>query len=395
MTQDSNQPLPLLGGLTVRQFLRDYWQQKPLLVRKAIPGFKSPISPEELAGLACDEEVVSRLVMERGGRTPWELRRGPFTEEDFLELPETHWTLLVSDVEKQAPDMAGLIEPFRFVPDWRIDDLMISYAPEHGTVGPHVDDYDVFLLQGLGRRRWQISTQPVDPDNFLPDVELRILDEFEAEQEWVLEPGDLLYLPPKVAHHGIALGPCMTYSIGFRAPLHSDMIGRYVDFLMEEADHELRYRDEGLAPQDNPGRIGADALDRIKDLIRSSLATGDDLIESWFGRYITEPKPGYVAEPEDDPYTLAELRRHLKDGGQLERNPGSRFAYIDHGQDSVTLFVDGQEFALGPALATLARVLCRERILDSRRLQAALSGDDAWALLLDLLNEGFLVIYEG
>ena len=169
-------------GMPPAKFLRDYWQQKPLLVRKAIPGFKSPISPEELAGLACDEEVVSRLVMERGGRTPWELRRGPFTEEDFLELPETHWTLLVSDVEKQAPDMAGLIEPFRFVPDWRIDDLMISYAPEHGTVGPHVDDYDVFLLQGLGRRRWQISTQPIDPDNFRPDVELRIMDEFEAEQ---------------------------------------------------------------------------------------------------------------------------------------------------------------------------------------------------------------------
>ena len=172
--------------------------------------------------------------MERGGRTPWELRRGPFTEEDFLELPETHWTLLVSDVEKQAPDMAALIEPFRFVPDWRIDDLMISYAPEHGTVGPHVDDYDVFLLQALGQRRWQISTQPVDPDNFLPDTELRIMDEFEPVQDWVLEPGDLLYLPPKVAHHGVALGPCMTCSIGFRAPLHSDMVGRYVDFLMED-----------------------------------------------------------------------------------------------------------------------------------------------------------------
>ena len=272
---------------------------------------------------------------------------------------------------------------------------MISYAPEHGTVGPHVDDYDVFLLQALGQRRWQISTQPVDPDNFLPDTELRIMDEFEPAQDWVLEPGDLLYLPPKVAHHGVALGPCMTCSIGFRAPLHSDMVGRYVDFLMEDADHELRYRDEDLAPQDNPGRIDADALDRIKDLIRNSLATGDDLIESWFGRYITEPKPGYVAEPEDAPYTLADLRRHLQDGGQLERNPGSRLAYIDHGQDSLSLFVDGQEFALGPALAPLARLLCRERILDAKKLQPALAPEDAAALLLDLLNEGFLVIYEG
>lgn len=388
-----NQPLPLLGGLTVAQFLRDYWQKKPLLVRQAVPDFRSPISPEELAGMACEEDVVSRIVMEKGGRRPWELRRGPFTEDEFIELPETHWTLLVSDIEKQAPDLAEIIEPFRFIPDWRIDDLMVSYAPKDGSVGPHVDDYDVFLLQGLGQRRWQVNTQPVDPDNFLADVELRIMDDFSAEFDWVLEPGDLLYLPPRMAHYGLALGPCMTYSIGFRAPSHSDMVGRFVDFLMEDSDHETRYRDPDLAAQDNPGEISFDALDRIKDLIRSQLLTSDDIIESWFGRYITEPKPGFVAEPEDDPYQAKELREFLRQGGQLERNPGSRFAYIDHA-GNLTLFVDGQEFVLGPQIADFARLLCRRRTFDAATLRPVLGNESAMELLLDLVNEGYLVIYE-
>lgn len=388
------QPLALLGGLTLETFLRDYWQKKPLLVRGALPGFTSPISPEELAGLACEEDVVSRIVREKGGKRPWELRRGPFDDEVFLDLPETHWTLLVSDVEKHAPDLARIVEHFRFIPDWRIDDLMISYAAPYGSVGPHWDDYDVFLLQGLGRRHWQISCQPVDPDNMLPDTELRIMDDFEPEQDWVLEPGDMLYLPPRVAHFGVALDACMTYSIGFRAPANGDMVGRFVDFLMEELDGQARYGDPDLEPQDNPGELAADALERVKHLIRSHLLTSDDVIESWFGRYITEPKPGFVAEPEDQPYNERELRELLKNGGTLERNPGSRFAYIDHGKDAVALFVDGQEFVLGPSVAGLARVLCRYRVYDARLLKPALAQDAAMDLLLDLLNEGYLVIYE-
>ncbi len=389
-----SKPLQLLGGLTVEEFLREYWQKKPLLVRKALPGFQSPIPPEELAGLACEEDITARLVLEQGGKHPWELRRGPFAEEEFLDLPETHWTLLVNDVEKHAPDLAAIVDRFRFVPDWRIDDLQVSYAPEGGSVGPHYDDYDVFLLQGLGHRRWQISTRPIDPDNVLPEVELRIIDEFEPEQEWVLEPGDMLYLPPRVAHCGIATDRCMTYSIGFRAPSHQDLVGGFVDFLMDDIDAQARYSDPELAPQANPGEIGPDALDQIKDLIRSQLATGDDIIESWFGRYITEPKPGFVAEPVDEAYTEKELREYLRDGGSLERNPGSRFAYIVHDQDSVTLFVDGQEFVLGPAIAELARLLCRHRLVDARLLKPALAQDAAMELLLDLLNEGYLVIYD-
>ena len=171
----------VLGELSPAQFLAEYWQKQPLLVRGAWPGFQDPLTPEELAGLACEEGVESRLVLEQGGEKPWEVRHGPFVDDDFLKLPDSHWTLLVQDVEKHIADLAALLEPFRFIPDWRIDDLMISYAPPAGTVGPHVDDYDVFLLQGQGRRRWQISRRPVEPDNCLPDTELRILREFVPE----------------------------------------------------------------------------------------------------------------------------------------------------------------------------------------------------------------------
>ncbi|MCB1815595.1 MAG: cupin domain-containing protein, partial [Candidatus Competibacteraceae bacterium] len=172
------------------QFLAEYWQQKPLLVRAAWPAFSNPISPEELAGLACEDEVCARLV--RQSKQRWQVRHGPFKETDFTRLPAKRWTVLVPDMEKHLPDLRSILEPFRFIPDWRIDDLMISYAAEQGSVGPHVDEYDVFLLQGLGRRRWQIDTRPVAPDNYQADSELRILQHFEAESEWILEPGDML-----------------------------------------------------------------------------------------------------------------------------------------------------------------------------------------------------------
>ncbi|HPQ96555.1 MAG TPA: cupin domain-containing protein, partial [Thiolinea sp.] len=226
-------PLTRLGELAVEDFLRDYWQQQPLLVRQAFPGFELPLSADELAGLACDTDTA-RLVLERGGRHPWELRSGPIAEDAFAGLPETHWTLLVNDCEKMVPELQAIVQPFRFIPDWRIDDLMISYAAPGGSVGPHVDAYDVFLLQAQGRRRWQISSQPCTPDNFIPDLDLRVMQAFSPEQEWVLEPGDLLYLPPGVPHYGVAMGECMTCSIGFRAPSQAELLERLLGHLVEQ-----------------------------------------------------------------------------------------------------------------------------------------------------------------
>lgn len=385
--------MQLLGGLSPARFLRDYWQKQPLLIRRAMPAWRDPISPEELAGLACEPGVEARLVLERGGDRPWRVRHGPFSEADFAALPETHWTLLVQDAEKQAPALLGdFLEPFRFIPDWRCDDLMISYAAPHGSVGPHWDEYDVFLLQGQGRRRWGVSARPVDPDAILPDLELRLLSDFTPEQEWLLEPGDMLYLPPRVAHHGVAVEPCLTYSIGLRAPAERELLMGFMELLVETADPAARYADPELELQDNPGEITPATLARIDALLRRLTAFDETLVARWFGRFITEPKEGFAAEPEAEPWTLTELQDYLRGGGTLERHPGSRFAFIKQGANAL-LFIDGQEFELGPAAASLAPPLCRRRTLTAGLLRQALREEAAGALLLDLVNEGYLASY--
>ncbi|MEZ5672242.1 MAG: cupin domain-containing protein [Thiotrichaceae bacterium] len=268
-----------LGNLTPAQFLADYWQKQPLLIRQAIPDFTSPISPDELAGLACESQVESRLIMERGGQHPWQVRHGPFTEQDFTQLPETYWTLLVQEVDRHVPEIADLIDKFSFIPSWRIDDLMISYAVPQGSVGPHTDSYDVFLLQAHGTRRWQISSQQGE---LLPDLELKILREFTPEQEWILSPADMLYLPG-VAHYGVALDECMTYSIGFLASVIP------ICYKISSVSHSInlmkikRYTDPNLQLQTHLVKSVPNA-GKIKNIIHS-LPVDESLIQQWFGRF--------------------------------------------------------------------------------------------------------------
>ncbi|HYD33010.1 MAG TPA: cupin domain-containing protein, partial [Methylophilaceae bacterium] len=207
-SQDAKSRLDLLGGLTAEQFLQEYWQKKPLLIRNAIPDFSGLLRPEELAGLACEEGVQSRLVSQQ--RNKWRVEEGPFEEERFLKLPARNWTLLVQEVNHHLDEADALLRRFNFIPYARLDDLMVSYAPDEGGVGPHFDSYDVFLLQGQGKRLWRISEQK--DLSLIADAPLRILKHFETEQEWLLGPGDMLYLPPHIAHWGIAKGDCMTYS---------------------------------------------------------------------------------------------------------------------------------------------------------------------------------------
>lgn len=274
-----NQILTQLGELSTEVFLRDYWQQKPLLIRQAFPNFQSPLSADELAGLACDTDTA-RLVLEKGGKTPWEVRHGPLRKKDFAKLPTSHWTLLVNDIEKLLPEFAEIIEPFRFIPDWRIDDLMISYAVEGGSVGPHIDAYDVFLLQAQGQRRWQISTQTCAEENFIPDIDLRIMREFAAEEEWVLEPGDMLYLPPDIPHYGVALGECMTYSIGFRAPSRADLLEDLLGYILEKPDMQARFRDPKRSLQADPKVLAETDLERLTEFVLEALPDRA-LIRQW------------------------------------------------------------------------------------------------------------------
>ncbi|MFZ5537269.1 MAG: JmjC domain-containing protein [Pseudomonadota bacterium] len=380
----------VLGGMPVETFLRDYWQKKPLLIRQAFPGFQAPVTPEELAGLACEEGIHSRMVLEEGGSKPWELRYGPFSEEDFAKLPERGWSILVSDVEKAVPELMAIIEPFRFIPDWRIDDLMMSYAPPGGSVGAHVDQYDVFLLQAWGRRRWMIESTPRDDENaYIDGLDLRILREFNPDQSWDLEPGDMLYLPPGIPHHGVALSECMTWSIGFRAPAHADIVGAVAEALVDRIPPKLRYADPDLAPQANPGEISAAALTKLTRLVREALTPDDATLQRILGEWLTERNLNLGGLfPDNEPLNLDELREMLEDGAVLRRVPAARLAFITQ-PGKVLFFMDGECVELPEAGRGMVEMLCREQHFDAA---AAAKYDAAlWPLLHRLYARGCLM----
>ena len=378
-------PLQLLGGITAREFMRDYWQKKPLLIRQAIPDFESPIDADELAGLALEEEVESRLIIEHGER-PWELRRGPFGEDEFGKLPEREWTLLVQAVDQFVPEVGELLENFRFLPSWRIDDLMISFAAPGGGVGPHFDNYDVFLLQAHGHRRWQIG-QMCDADSpLLPHADLKILAQFEPTDEWVLAPGDMLYLPPCLAHCGTAEDDCMTYSVGFRAPSAAEVLTHFTDFLGQFLPDEERYSDADIQPSEDPNQIQRDALERLKALLNEHMSD-ERLLMTWFGQFMTEPKyPELVAgiEIEEEDFLGA-----LEDGAILIRNPSARMAWSEVGEDLV-LFASGQSRLVSARLRELLKLICSADALHVENLGAWLADDEGRTLLWELVKQGSL-----
>lgn len=378
-------PLQLLGGITAREFLRDYWQKKPLLIRQAIPDFESPIDADELAGLALEEEVESRLVIEHGER-PWELRRGPFAEDTFSTLPEREWTLLVQAVDQFVPEVAELLEHFRFLPSWRIDDVMISFAAPGGSVGPHFDNYDVFLLQAQGKRNWKIGQMCSSESPLLQHADLRILAEFEESAEWVLEPGDMLYLPPRLAHFGIAEDDCMTYSVGFRAPSAAEVLTHFTDFLSQYLTDEERYTDADAQPVSDPHQIQGDALDRLKGLLAEHMSD-ERMLLTWFGQFMTEPRyPELVAGEE---LGEEDFIASLQDGAILVRNPSARLAWSEV-DDDVLLFASGQSRYLPGKLRELLKLVCSADALHSENLAVWLADEDGRDLLCELVKQGSL-----
>lgn len=276
----------LLGGLSPSAFLREYWHKKPLLVRQAVPNFSGPLSPDGLRALAAREEAESRLVSKIEGR--WKLEHGPFPASRFRKLGRRDWTLLVQSVDHHLPAGAALLERFGFIPRARLDDLMVSYAAPGGGVGPHFDSYDVFLLQGLGHRRWRISAQK--NLDLVEDLPLKILKRFKPTAEYVVGQGDLLYLPPHYAHDGVAEDECMTWSIGFRAPSTQELAQGFVDFLRDRIELPGRYADPDLALQKHPAEISPPMLAQIEAMIGGIRWDKNDIVE-FVGEYLSEPKP--------------------------------------------------------------------------------------------------------
>jgi len=367
-------PLTLLGGISPTEFMQRYWQRKPLLVRQAIPAFSPLLTRGELFDLACQDGVESRLVMgENAGQRDWQLQSGPFKKRDFPKLAEPDWTLLVQGVDLHNERVAALMQQFRFVPDARLDDVMISYASDGGGVGPHFDSYDVFLLQAHGERRWRIGRQK--DLSLREDLPLKILEHFEPEHDWVLQPGDMLYLPPRYAHDGVAMGECMTYSIGFRVPQSGDLARELLVRLSDDAEeavgHAL-YRDAEQAAVSQPGAIPSAMHDFAQAAVQRALKDPLALPRA-LGEFMTEPKANVWFEGGVVPRKLLSVR--------LDRR--SRMMYDRH-----HVFLNGESWRAAGVDARLMRRLADQRCLDVSDLAQA--SPQALKLLRAWCEDGWL-----
>lgn len=366
--------IKLLGGISPAHFLRDYWQKKPLLIRGAIPGFEGLLTRDELIGLACGDEAQSRLVMQRNGK--WDVRTGPFTANAFSRLSNKNWSLLVQDVNHFLPSARELLLRFKFIPYARLDDLMVSYAPHGGGVGPHFDSYDVFLLQGPGRRLWQISAQ--QDKKLDADAPLKILHDFRPEQEWVLEPGDMLYLPPGYAHNGIAQDACMTYSIGFRAASHQELAAQFLVYMQDNIAIDGIYSDPGVRLQSHPSRISRDMLRQIGTALNKIRWSEDD-VERFTGMYLTEPKPHVFFTPPSHPISQREFDFWVRKGS-VKLDLKSRM--LCSGKN---IFLNGDKYT---AVATTYKLL--EQLADLFILQNVECDDETLALLYEWYTYGYV-----
>ena len=332
--------------------MRRHWQREPLLLRGAFPAFRDPLSAREVLALAASPDAQSRLVQKRGRR--WIVEHGPFPPSKLKQLPRRDWTVLVQDTNHFSARADRLLCAFDFIPHARIDDVMVSYAVPGGTVGPHVDSYDVFLLQGLGRRRWQISRQR--DRGFVPGLPLKILERFVPEEEWVLEPGDMLYLPPDVSHYGVAESECLTWSIGFRAPANAEIARSFLDFLHDELVVDGEYRDPGTPPATRAGEIPAPMLAAFDRTLREIRWTPAQ-VRAFAGRFLSEPKAHVYFDPPARPLALARfIAAGMRNGIALDLRSRLLFS-------GSMFFMNGEAAkASGAAAGVLRRLANRRRL---------------------------------
>lgn len=355
-----------LGNLAPRRFLAQYWQRRPLLVRGAIEGFEGLLTPRELMRLAGRDDVQARVVARHNRQ--WELHHGPFKPRFFRELGKRGWTLLVQEVNHLLPEGRALLERFSFVPYARLDDLMVSYAPPGGGVGPHFDSYDVFLLQGHGKRRWRVSAQ--HDLELVAGVPLKLLARFRAQHEWELAPGDMLYLPPGYAHDGVAVEDCMTYSIGFRAPSWQELAEQFLAHLQDDIKLPGMYCDPGLRPTARPARIAEDMLEKTYLHLARIRWSRSDVLQ-FLGRYLTEPKPHvFFTRPHRALSAAAFARRAARGGVALDLKTQMLYA-------PETVFINGDSVPVRDAL--LRRL---QRLADTRALRLTADEPSGLAQLL-------------
>ena len=374
-----NKPLQLLNNLTPTQFLAEYWQKKPLLIKNAIPNFTGLISPNDLAGLAYEDDVQARIIQQQ--KDKWSVKSSPFDEAVFAKLPAKNWTLLVQSVNHYLPEASDLLAQFNFIPHARLDDLMVSYAPAGGGVGAHVDSYDVFLLQGTGKRRWKISAQT--DLSLIEGAPLKILKNFVSEQEWLLEAGDMLYLPPQIAHWGISESDdCMTYSIGFRAPKTQELQHEFLSYLQDNISTDALYAeglyaDVDLKLQNHPAEISADMINKVSEILQK-ITWGNDKVADFLGKYLTEPKLDVVFEANRKISKTAFIKRLSQKSLYLSLKSQLLFTQNN-------FYLNGERLVVSAEIVTIMKEFADKKILEITAMTANIH-----AALGDALFESFL-----
>jgi 50S ribosomal protein L16 3-hydroxylase len=381
----------------LKTFLNEFWQKKPLVIRNALPDFESPVSAEELGGLSLEEDVESRIVVQNGEKD-YQLLKGPFTEETFQGLPDSNWTLLIQGMDRLVPEVTDVLNDFDFLPRWRIDDIMISYATKGGNVGPHFDHYDVFLLQAAGKRQWTLSSQDCSEDNYIQGVDLRLMETFKIEDDFVFEKGDILYIPPKWGHHGVALDDeCMTYSIGYRTYRGQELWDSFGDHLSEMGSFKDLYMDPTWTEGLNPGEITDAASDQAQALLKSIL---DDktLMKTWFGRFATQLDPvaaQQLPEPltEDETPDIEDFMGAMQVEPGLVKDPVCRFAYAQV-EDKTLLYINGAIWDTFGASDDFMAKLANQSYLTQDELLMCGDKEGNIKLLFDLWKLQYLVFIE-
>ena len=404
-------PLPMpteqLNSFDQEAFLNEYWQKKPLLIKGGLAGWSNPISADELAGLALEEHVESRLILSRPianslTESQWILEQGPFSEQRFSSLDEKNWTLLVQAVDHYAPEVAQLLAYFGFIPSWQIDDVMVSYATKGGGVGPHYDRYDVFLVQGQGQREWQIG-QNCHQDTPLQEGQpLSLLTEFNSAETYLLSPGDILYVPPYASHWGTALdNDCMTYSVGFRSPSKAEMLDDYAGYIQRHCSEDERFRDADITTS-GAGAIDAKTIDNLAAMLVEQLSDKEQL-RRWFGRWASQSK--YAETISDEAFDVNDDEELVIDevdfsdaALRIHRDTASRFYYINAGSSddlSLQFFINGREVALAEPSQELQhsiKVICNELVFSVEALQPWLEDESARKVLAGIFENGELYV---
>lgn len=372
-----------INNLCEQEFLNQYWQKKPLLIKQGFTDFQDPIEAEELAGLAMEESIESRIVTNHND--DWQAYQGPF--EDFEKLTEQHATLLVQAVDHWHSDAAQLLQPFRFIPNWRIDDLMISYSTPKGGVGPHLDQYDVFIIQGEGKRHWRVGLPDPTLKQFAQNKKLLQVEQFEAVIDCILEPGDILYIPPGCPHEGYAIENALNYSVGFRAPNQQDLFSSFADHVIDTDSGQKRYTDHTLALRDSKGELLQSETDKVKTLMQA-LLNNDELFKHWLGNTLSQAKHEMDLAPLEEPITCEQMSDFIANNAEeFERLGGVRAIYQQL-EDALLLSINGENYPLPLCDLNAVKLLTDHDYVNTDDLNAAQPSLVFIQTFTTLVNEG-------